>query len=161
MLVILGGCTYQAALERLSPAERATFRAQSKLMNTAQAHTYLAKPTAAERAAYLEEIGSAQRFRALEPQDRQAVLGGYPREGMSAEALRFLWGEPYYTDGYTGHYEHWYYLGSAFSLADHGNHYGDAGTRVEVYLVDGRVAWWLEFVPSTNDDAEDGGCPGC
>jgi hypothetical protein len=159
-LAILAGCTYQAAIERLPPAERATFRAQSKLMSSAQVRTYLAKPTAAERAAYLEAIGTAQRFQALEPQDRQAVLAGYPREGMSAEAMRFLWGEPYYTNGYTGHYEHWYYRGSAFSLANHGSPY-NAGTWVDVYMVAGRVSWWLEFVPSTNDDADVNGCPDC
>ena len=123
-------------------------------MTSTQARTYLAKATAAERAAYLKEVGITQRFQRLEPQDREAVLAGFPREGMSAEAMRFLWGEPYYTEGWTGRWEHWFYLGSSLSLADYGNDYSSGGTMVDVYLVDGRVVWWLEFVPS-DDDNED------
>ena len=126
-----------------------------KVMTSSQAHTYIAKATSAERAAYLDEVGLAQRFQALEPQDRQAIEAGFPRLAMSAEAMRFLWGEPYYTDGYTGHYEHWYYLGSSLSLAANGNEYDSAGSMVDVYLVDEQVQWWLDFVPSIEDDPGD------
>ncbi len=49
---------------------------------------------------------------------------------MSAEALRFLWGVPYHTEGYTGHYERWYYLGSSLALAEYGNEHNDPGTAV-------------------------------
>ena len=153
-VVVITGCAYDAAVQRLAPAEQAEFRANSKIMTSTQARTYLAKATAAERAAYLKEVGITQRFQRLEPQDREAVLAGFPREGMSAEAMRFLWGEPYYTEGWTGRWEHWFYLGSSLSLADYGNDYSSGGTMVDVYLVDGRVVWWLEFVPS-DDDNED------
>src|SRR6266436_179031 len=87
------GCTY-AALRNLSPDERAEFHTYSKVMTTAQEHTSLAKLTAAERTAYLGAIGLVQRFQALDPLDRDAVLGGVPRQGMSAEVLLFLWGAP-------------------------------------------------------------------
>src|SRR4029453_1101570 len=85
------GCTY-TALYNLSPDERAEFHTYRKVMTTAQEHTYLAKPTAIERTAYLRDIGLVQRFQALDPLDRDAVLGGIPRQGVSAEALLFLWG---------------------------------------------------------------------
>jgi hypothetical protein len=147
-------------VQQLPLPERTAFRAYSKVMTSGQAHAYLHKPTATERTAYLEALGIAQRFQALNPQDREAVLAGSPRQGMSAEALRFLWGEPHYTIGYTGRHEHWYYQGSTFWLAKYGNSPTWGGTQVQVSLADGRVEWWLEFVP-TDQDPGDGGCDPC
>ncbi len=154
VLFVFTGCAYYAAVNKLSPDEQTEFRIHSKMMSGRQMRTYLAKASAAERSAYLREIGSAQRFEALEAQDRESVLAGYIRKGMSAEALRFLWGEPYSDRGYTGHYEHWYYFGSALDLASRGTSYSEAGTIVDVYLVDNRVKWWLETVPSTLDEED-------
>ena len=148
VLVGLTSCTYETAIRRLSPAERAQVATYRKLMTSPQVRTYLRQATAAERTAYLAEIGLSQRFEALEALDREAVLNGWPRPGMRADALRFLWGEPYYTRGHTNHYEYWYYLGSSLGLADYGNNYRQFGTRVEVYLVDGRVVWWRDRVAS-------------
>jgi len=145
--VVCNGCAY-AALQNLSPDERAEFHVYRKMMTTAQEHTYLAKPTAAERTAYLREIGMAQRFQALDPLDREAVMSGVPRQGMSAEALLFLWGEPYSTTGDARRYAHWFYLGSSFDLADHGNQYMNFGNRVDVYFVDGHVVGWVDSAPS-------------
>jgi hypothetical protein len=157
-LLVLTSCTYEAAIRQLPPPEQETFRIYSKAMTGAQTRTYLAKATAAERAAYLDQIGIAQRFQALDPQDREVVLTGYaPRKGMSADALRFLWGEPYYTKGPVGGYEYWYYLGPFMELAAHGNVYSKAGVRVEVYLVAGRVDSWIEFSPSTDSDDSNSG----
>lgn len=156
-IVVLTSCTYEAAIRQLPPPERETFRIYSKAMTGAQIRTYLAKGTAAERTAYLEAIGITQRFQALAPQDREVVLAGFvPRKGMSADALRFLWGEPYYTKGHNGHYEYWYYLGPFMELAAHGNVYSKAGVRVEVYLVAGRVDSWIEFAPDTDSDDSSG-----
>lgn len=155
LMAILAGCTYSSALRQLSPEERTTFHAYSKMMTPGQAYAYLGKATAAERVAYLEDIGLAQRFRALDAPDREAVLAGYPRPGISAEALRFLWGKPAYTSGRTGHYEYWYYFGSSFSLGEYGNRSREAGSEVVVQLVDNRVVTWLDTVP-TNQDKGDG-----
>src|SRR5215211_3108113 len=94
-IMILSGCTY-AAMQKLSLDEQAEFHLYQKVMTPSQERAYLAKATAAERTAYLREIGLAQRFQALDPVDREAVRGGAPRVGMSAEALLFLWGIPYY-----------------------------------------------------------------
>ena len=150
-LLAFAGCTYHAAVSKLPPQEQAEFRAYRKLMSPGQIRAYLAKPAPAARTAYLEEIGMAQRFAALDQEDRESVLAGYVRTGMSAEALRFLWGYPYSTEGHTDHYEYWYYIGSTMDLT--GATFGtDAGTMVKVYLVDGRVKWWLETVPTTSDD---------
>ena len=147
LIVALSGCTY-AAIQRLSPAEQAEFHLYRKVMTAAQERAYLAKVTAAERTAYLREIGLAQRFQALDPLDRDAVLGGIPRVGMSAEALLFLWGSPYATAGDARRYAHWYYLGSSFALAQYGNQYYSSGNRVDVYLVDGHVVGWVDYTPS-------------
>jgi hypothetical protein len=68
---------------------------------------------------------------------------------MSAEALLFLWGEPYYTAGDARRYAHWYYLGSSFALADHGNQYNNSGNRVDVYLVDGQIVGWVDYTLSS------------
>jgi hypothetical protein len=115
----------------------------------------------AERTAYLNQIGIVQRFQALDAQDREVVLTGYaPRKGMSAEALRFLWGAPYARKGQTERYEYWYYLGPLMNLAAHGNVYSKTGVHVEVYVVAGRVDSWIEFAPS-NDSDDSGGCSGC
>lgn len=154
ILAILSGCAYHAAVSRLGPDEQAEFRAHSKIMNTRQSYAYLAKTTADERRAYLQQIGTAQRFTALDAVDQESVLAGYIRKGMSADAMRFLWGEPVHTAGYTGHYEYWYYRGSSSDLLDSGNNYSDAGTGVEVYLVDGLVDWWFEG-PLDDDENSD------
>src|SRR5262245_18955387 len=112
MVVVLAGCTYDAAIQRLSPAEQAEFVLYRHVMTASQVHTYVAQPTAAARTAYLQTSGLVQRFQALEPLDQEAIRSGFPRVGMSVDALRFLWGEPYYTAGDARRYAHWYYLGS-------------------------------------------------
>ncbi|MDH3599601.1 MAG: hypothetical protein OEU26_08200 [Candidatus Tectomicrobia bacterium] len=152
IFALLSGCAYQAAVNRLSPDEQAEFRAHSKVMNDRQARTYLSKATPAERSTYLQEIGTAQRFASLNEEDQASVLSGYIRKGMSAEAVRFLWGEPGYTAGYTGHYERWVYAGSAYALTESGHQHSDAGTSVEVHLTDGLVDWWFESVTESDDD---------
>jgi hypothetical protein len=154
VVALLPSCTYRTAIQRLSPEEQTTFRAYRKVMSTGQAHTYLHKATAAERMAYLEDIGLTQRFHALEPQDQEAVLSGFPRKGMHANALRFLWGEPLYARGPAGRYEYWKYFGSAFSLAEGGSSYTQAGTIMTVYLIDGHVDWWVETVPAPQETSE-------
>lgn len=155
LLLASAGCSYQAALERLSPEERSEFWAYHQLMTAPQTRTYLAQETPAARAAYLQHIGLAQRFQSLEPQDRASILSGYIRKGMSAEALRFLWGEPYYTRGRTGYYEYWQYFGPISELAQRGNSYTQKGALVIVYLVDDKVDWWMERIPTDDSDADD------
>jgi len=157
--LVVMSCTYETAVERLSPPEQAEFRLYRNAMTGAQTRTYLAQATATERTAYLNTIGLAQRFQALEPLDQGTVRSGFPRQGMSAEALRFVWGEPYYTKGHAKYYAHWYYLGSSLGLATSGNQYGKLGTQVDVYLVDGRVVGWVDFAPTTPDNSSD--CIGC
>src|SRR5690349_13816327 len=125
-VITLSGCTY-AAIQKLSLDERAEFHIYQKVMTPSQERAYLAKATAAERTAYLRETGLVQRFQALDPLDREAVWSGVPRVGMSAEALLFLWGTPYYTAGDARRYAHWYYLGSSFELASYGNRYSNFG----------------------------------
>ena len=154
-IMLLSSCTYNAAVRRMSPAEQEEFYTYSKIMTGSQTRAYLAKATAAERTAYLSEIGLAQRFQALDPLDRETVLNGLPRAGMSAEALLFIWGEPYYIKGDSRRYAHWYYLGSSFSMGTHGNQYTYFGTRVDVYLVDGKVVAWVDYAPDTETQGGD------
>jgi hypothetical protein len=153
--VVLTGCTYDAAIQRLSPAEQSEFYTYRRIMTTTQEHAYLAKATAAERTAYLSEIGLAQRFQALDPLDRDAVEGGWPRVGMSADALLFVWGEPYYMDGDARRYAHWYYLGSSFGRGNSNYLYRGFGNRVDVYLVAGKVVAWVDVAPSIQDATGD------
>ncbi len=70
---------------------------------------------------------------------------------MSTDALQFLWGEPYNTAGDARRYAHWYYLGSSFYHDASGYHPWDFGTRVDVYLVAGKVVGWVDVPPSTLD----------
>jgi hypothetical protein len=158
-ILALTSCTYEAQIRRLAPAEQAEFRAYHKIMTASQACTYLTKATAAERTAYAHELGLAQRFQALAAQDRAAVLAGYPVQGMSTDAMRFLWGTPYAQKGRTNHYEHWYYVGASLSLAASGNQYHNFGNWVDAYFEDGRLVWWVDFIPTTNDASGD--CNGC
>jgi len=129
-------------------------------MTGAQARTYLARASAAERTAYLREIGLAQRFEALDPLDRDAVLSGFPRVGMSAEGLRFVWGDPYYTEGDARRSAHWHYLGSSLALGVSGNQYHNGGSRVDVYLTDGKVVAWVDG-PKPDDEKGENGCSRC
>src|SRR5215468_10304062 len=154
-IMLLSSCTYNAAVGRMSPAEQEEFYTYSKIMTGSQTRAYLAKATAAERTAYLSEIGLAQRFQALDPQDRQTVLNGLPRQGMSAEALRFIWGEPYYTTGDARRYAHWYYLSSSFGRGRSNYPLGGFGNRVDVYLVAGKVVGWVDAAPSTEENQGD------
>ena len=96
MLVWTGGA-YDATVQRLSLAEQAEFHTYQNVMTAAQVRTSLAQPSAAARTAYLRQWGLGQRFAALDPRDRDALRSGVPHVGMSADTLRFLWGEPEYT----------------------------------------------------------------
>ena len=71
---------------------------------------------------------------------------------MSVEALRFIWGEPYDTDGATRRYAHWYYLGSSFGRGRSNYPLGGFGNRVDVYLVAGKVVGWVDAAPSTEEN---------
>lgn len=155
LMIVLAGCTYDAAIQRLSSAEQAEFALYRPVMTTGQIHTYVAQPTAAARTAYLQELGLVQRFQALTPLDQAAIRSGIPRVGMSADALRFLWGEPYTTAGDARRYARWHYLGSSLNRSPSGYHPWDAGNRVEVYLVAGQVAGWVD-VPATGIGASGG-----
>ena len=155
IFALLSGCAYQNAVKRLSPDEQAEFRAHSKVMQPRQARTYLAKTTPAERSAYLREIGTAQRFEALDEEDQKLVLAGFIRKGMSAEAVRFLWGEPEKTAGHTGRYERWIYGGSIQDLTKSGNRVNDGGMGVQVHMVNGIVDWWFESQPDEGSDDPD------
>lgn len=155
MFAVLTGCGYYKAVKSLSPEEQNTFRAYRKVINGPQARTYLAKSNAAERQAYLREIGAAQCFAALNPQDQEAVLRGDIRKGMSAEALHFLWGHPRDTIGNPDEWAYWVYNGQIADLLAYGNRPSDAGTSVKVYFVDNQVEWWFEGVPESNDDPGD------
>jgi outer membrane protein assembly factor BamE (lipoprotein component of BamABCDE complex) len=150
-IMTLSGCTY-GAMQKLSLDEQAEFHTYRKVMTASQERAYLAKATAAERTAYLREIGLAQRFQGLDPLDRDAVQSGFPRVGMSAEALRFVWGDPHYTEGNARRSAHWYYLGSSLALGEYGNQYGKSGgSRVDVYLVSGKVMGWVDG-PKPDDE---------
>ncbi|MGE3538068.1 MAG: hypothetical protein AB7N91_11625 [Candidatus Tectimicrobiota bacterium] len=149
--LLLAGCAYHEAIRQLSAAERVEFFTYQKVMSQAQIRTYLAYSSAPERTAYLVELGLMQRFQSLEPLDQYAIRQGAPRVGMSSEALRFLWGDPYDTAGDAARYAHWYYLGSSFTLAESGNDYHTPGNRVDVYIVDGKVVGWVDYIPSTNE----------
>src|SRR5215471_16324878 len=120
LVVVLAGCTYDAAIQRLSLAEQAEFGLYRSIMTASQVHTYVAQPTAAARTAYLQQLGLVQRFQALDPLDQAAIRSGAPRVGMSAEALRFLWGEPYTTAGDARRYARWHYLGSSLNRSSSG-----------------------------------------
>jgi hypothetical protein len=154
-IVILTGCTSDAAIQRLSLAEQSEFYTYRRVMTPTQERTYLAKATAAERTAYLSEVGLAQRFQALDPQDRDTVLSGLPRQGMSAEALLFIWGEPYYTAGDARLSAHWHYLGSSFARGFSIYPRGGFGNRVDVYIVAGKVVGWVDAAPSIDENAGD------
>ena len=156
-IVVLTGCPYDNAVRQLSLAEQAEFHIYRKVMTSAQARAYLARASATERAAYLREVGLAQRFEALEPLDRAAVQNGFPHVGMSAEALRFVWGEPYYTEGEAQRSAHWHYLGSSLALGASGNRYSNSGNRVDVYIVAGRIVGWVDYALSTNEPDDWGG----
>lgn len=162
-IMMLTGCiyNYDAALRQMSLSEQSEFYTYRKVMSASQTRAYLAKPSAAERTAYLQEIGLVQRFQRLDPSDRDTVLSGFPRVGMGAEALLFVWGEPEYRDGDARRSAHWFYLGSSLNLGEYGNRYSNSGgSRVDVYLVDGKVEGWVDG-PLTNDDKGESGCDRC
>ena len=48
------------------------------------------------------------------------------------------------TAGDARRYAHWYYLGSSFNRSSSGYHPWDAGRRVDVYLVAGKVVGWVD-----------------
>jgi hypothetical protein len=146
--LLLNGCTYNydTAVRQLSPAEQAEFSIYRQIMTGAQTRTYLAKATAAERTAYLSEIGLAQRFQRLDPLDREAVQSGAPIVGMSAEALRFVWGDPADEAGNARYYARWHYLGSSFGHST-SYHPWNSSNRVEVYLANGKVLGWVDTIP--------------
>ena len=131
-------------------------------MTGIQTHTYLAKTSAAERTAYLQKIGLVQRFQRLDPSDRETVQNGFPRVGMSADALLFVWGEPAYWAGDARRSAHWYYLGSSLALGEYGNRYRDSGgNRVDVYLVNGKVMGWVDCPNPDDEKGGDDKCENC
>jgi hypothetical protein len=147
IIVVLTRCAHDVSGRHLSPAEQAEFEIYRKVMTPAQRRTYLTKATAAERIAYLQESGLVQRFEALDPGDREAVQRGVPRVGMSAEALRFMWGEPYTVKGDARRSAHWQYVGALHNLTAYGNQFYNPSKGVDVYLAHGKVTAWAETVP--------------
>lgn len=133
----------------LPVAEQTLYRAYSQVMTGAQSRQYLTRSTASERQAYAEEIGVAQRFEALSPEEQEAVLGGVVFKGMNAEALEFVWGPPCRSEG-TKANGRWYYEGPAFALPEVGWNCGASeSTFVEVQLADGKLEWWAERIRTT------------
>jgi hypothetical protein len=157
LLVGLTACSYDTAVRQLSPAEQSEWSLYRHRLTGWQARAYLAKASAAERTAYLRALGLPQRFAALDPLDQQAVRSGWPRVGMSAEALRFVWGEPDDTAGDAKRSAHWHYRGSSLALGASGNQYNNVGSQVDVYLVDGRIRGWVDYAPSTDEHGDDWG----
>jgi hypothetical protein len=159
--VLLGrtACTYEAALRHLSPAEQAEFALYHRRMTGRQEHSYLAQASTAERTAYFQALGLVQRFQALAPRDREAVQQGSPQVGMSAEALLFVWGTPYATEGDARRAAHWHYLGSSLGRSASNNPRLGFGHRVDVYLVEGKVVGWVDAPLDTQGPSD--GCPGC
>jgi hypothetical protein len=147
LIVMLTGCVSHSRGQQLSPAEQAEFDIYRKVMTPAQTRTYLAKATAAERTASLHENGLAQRFQALDPLDREAVQHGFLRKGMSADALRFVWGEPATRQGDVRRAARWHYVGTLHTLTAYGNQYSDTSHGVDVSLADGKVVTWSETFP--------------
>ena len=149
--LLLTGCAYNydAVVQQLSPAEQAEFSIYRHIMTGSQTRTYLAKTTAAERTAYLSQIGLAQRFQRLDPEDRETVRSGAPRVGMSADALLFVWGDPADTAGDARYYARWHYFGSSLGRST-SYHPWEVSNRVEVYLAQGKVLGWVDFI---NEDA--------
>ena len=45
IMVVLAGCTYDAAIQRLSPAEQAEFALYRHVMTAGHVHTYVAQQT--------------------------------------------------------------------------------------------------------------------
>jgi hypothetical protein len=78
---------------------------------------------------------------------------------FNAEALRFVWDEPYYTVGDARRSAHWHHLGASFGRSASDNPRWGFGNRVDVYLVDGKVVGWVDVAPTTEDAK--GGCDGC
>jgi hypothetical protein len=154
-LTLLTSCAYNKAFDNLPPEEQTAFRAYRKMMTSRQEHVYLSKPTPAERSAYLRDIGIQQRFDALDEPDRESIRNGFIRKGMSADALRFLWGEPEDIYGATGQWEYWLYRGFASDLFEAGNRSQEGSSQVRVYLVDSHVEWWTQEVPESTDDPGD------
>ena len=154
-IMVRTGCAYDAAVQQLSLAEQAEFHLYKKVMTPAQARAYVAQASAAERTAYLREVGLAQRFAALDPLDRATVQSGFPRVGMSAEALHFVWGEPYYTEGDARRSPIGITLGSSLALGASGNRHSHFGNRVDVYLVAGRIVGWVDYAPRPEEQGED------
>jgi hypothetical protein len=158
-MLLLAGCVYNydAAVQQLSPAEQTEFSIYRHIMTGTQKRTYLAKVSAAERTAYLSQIGLAQRFQRLDPMDREAVQSGTPRVGMSAEALLFVWGDPADTAGDARRYSRWHYFGSSLGRST-SYHPWETSSRVEVYLANNKVLGWVDFPPFDHG----GDCkPGC
>ena len=145
---MLTGCasTYDTAVQQLSPAEQAEFALYQHVMTAAQAQTYVAQASAAERTAYLSAIGVAQRWQRLDPEDRETVRSGAPRVGMSADALLFVWGEPAEMAGDARRYSRWHYFGSSLGRSTN-YHPWEASNRVEVYLANSKVLGWVDVLP--------------
>jgi len=147
-VAVITGCVSPYAGLHLSDAERGQYRAYTHVMTNRQLRTYLKLPTAPERATYARQVGAAQRLEALPKAERAAVLHGQPFKGMSAEALRLLWGDPDWEQG-PKQYERWFYYGDYFSLAEPGSYFSPRDTIMEVALMDGKVTWWQERLPSS------------
>jgi hypothetical protein len=147
LLFYMTGCatTYSASTQ-LPPEEQGLYRVYSRVMTASQLRSYLARPTAADRAAYARQVGAAQQLEALSAEDRAAVLGGYTFVGMSRQALLLLWGEPFRRQGPPA-YERWFYYGDPLVLATVGSSYQNISTITEVAIEDGKVVWWRERIP--------------
>lgn len=132
------GCGVASYL-RLPQEERRLFEVYSVFMTPAQQAEYLGRPTPADRAAYAESLGLRQRLQALPEGEREAVLGQRLEAGMSAEALLMSWGYPWYRFPLSPGVEEWIY-------SPYFSRHLPPSVGYRIYLREGRVAEWVQFV---------------
>jgi hypothetical protein len=73
-MVVLAGCTHDAAIQRAFLAEQAEFALYHHVSDRQATSTRTWRsPPPSQRMAYLQELGLVQRFQALDPLDQEAI----------------------------------------------------------------------------------------
>ncbi len=95
IVAVLGGCSLDRKVKRLSETEYAHYYALRPFMDDEIRKTYLLKKTEEERSAYLKEVKLWDLFYKYEAHIRELIVAGKVQNGWTKDMVLMAWGAPF------------------------------------------------------------------
>lgn len=95
ILLLLGGCSWESRVNRLSETEFQHYYALRPFMTEEKRKAYLTLKTEEERNAYLKQVGLWDMFYKYDDHIRQLIVEGGVQNGWTKDMVLMAWGAPY------------------------------------------------------------------